>query len=747
MQAGDEPLVGFVAALAALVKGDEASFQRSHDVLAQQPAGRSLLPLLTGIKEQQPRTPRSFDTRPKRSLQDSPDFDPEDVAVVAQVSNQLEGGQVFAHVLGVVGPSGFIELSRDEAKSIYQHSGDITAFPKAGPPGSYIVGATSTWRVERKATDKPTQFVASSVLGRVYDVVSVPHGSTDPDALRQWLQTEYSAPQGCLPLFELSDGLLLRPPAEASAGLASYRFDKPLDAFASVHGVTLKGGRRIVIGPLPASTAKLDCAPPLLLLKRLLRAEHLSRGFPPFTRAQIAALCEFLEAEQGEQWGSALHSARERLERAVGLREGIADVIDQLISIPQIKARIDAEVAAARERVVSDLNKEREATDKLRDEQRRLTESLEGARKAAREQEATLAKKIKSVFEKASAEGLDTLASIALFRGIVGDAQRATASSAAPISSPSSELDADIGRFTVGAPLRSAKDIKNAVMRATYATGLSGQMLAGIVAAGRACGVVGLHGRRRDQVASVLSHVLASGTRCSISVSADVFGMTDLLRTPALIQSPSASSAMPLGEFISAQSRHGRSSMIRLKGTNRVPPETFLPDLLSALSQPLIERRIAWDDRGTARLCDLSAPLIFLLEFECGTATFPICEPLSLEIPIVSVDHVWGDEPEPDHTVDSTPSEMTLESWCDLAPEAPLETIHKPESAIAGIAEKLGTHPAETGLLAAALLRAGRPGQSVISANTGGGVPSYLEALVEALTTSKAPSFTRGAED
>ncbi len=63
------------------------------------------------------------------------------------------------------------------------------------------------WKARYQPSDKPAQYVITDYLSRVYPVVALPHASDEPDAVREWLLTNYQ-PQNDTPvIFQLSDGV------------------------------------------------------------------------------------------------------------------------------------------------------------------------------------------------------------------------------------------------------------------------------------------------------------------------------------------------------------------------------------------------------------------------------------------------------------------------------------------------------------------------------------------------------------
>lgn len=720
------PLAALVFGLVAAGRGDQQGVNRAREAIAAGnlpdslalddlllAAGAHAIPMRSGLRL---RTPKK--------LSDAGLIDPEEVLPLAIVKKYLLTGQFFAYVVGVMVSGELVMVTPDEAKLLYKYSGDITAFPKSLPANHYENEA-GLWRVEHHNNDKNTQFIIKSHEARVYDVVDVPHASGDPDAVRAWLQTQFQARHGYFPIFQLADGVLVRMPGDTDPAMS--RFDRPLEMYESLEAYDLGQSRRIVLGALPASTGKYDCSPVSILLKRILvRAREASIDFPAFSNAQITALGEFLALEEVEPVGASLQRASQRLAQAANLREALQDSLGEIMAIKQVVEQVEEEKAKIVDRFVKERASEEAVLANLKEQQRQAIEATEAARKMARQQEGDLVRNIKTAFERARADGIRTLADVALFQGLLGSTTPPTPTRESPSPTLTASA-ATLATAEIGDPVTSSTELTNTIRRAARASRLSPQLLCSVLAAAKTCGAVGLWGGRRSSVASAISTIVSGGVYCQISAGADVFSPADLMRRPAAVISGNLRLAMSLGEFLEQQGSLGRACVVEVIGANRAPLEAYLPELLEAVSRDDGMLSIPWtDNEGKVRGGELLGPVLFLLGFVAGQSIFPLSEHLSRELPICTVDHEWGDEATDEGPLTMRPRHMPLDGWKSITPSL----ISARQERLSMALSRLGMAESEAADLAAVMLHGGRPGYT-LEASAG-----FSRRLLDALAKS-----------
>jgi hypothetical protein len=138
----------------------------------------------------------------------------------------------------------------------------------------------------------------------------------------------YQNPTANLPIFQLSDGGLVRLPGDPK-DTKLYKFENPIDLYESLDAIELANGRRLVVSPLPAASQKLDCAPPITTIKRLLKMQKSGEQFPHFSRAQVDSLSDFIKAEVDYSLAPSLARATERLGSVAELKKVSCEQIEQ----------------------------------------------------------------------------------------------------------------------------------------------------------------------------------------------------------------------------------------------------------------------------------------------------------------------------------------------------------------------------------------------------------------------------------
>jgi len=683
--------------------------------------------------------------RSSLSTEIMPDLDPERHNVVAEIKKILASGQFFASVIGMIVGHEFIELTPEEAKNLYPSAGEILAFPNT-IPGHHHEGNTAIWRTERRDTEKQNKLVITAYLSRVYDVISVPHPSSDPDGLRQWLQSTYIHSSALSPIFELSDNVLVRLPGDLTDP-NQFKFDKAIDLYDYLNAVKLTNGRRVVFGPLPAAARKLDCAPVTTLLKRLLKTHETGEHFPTFSRTQVQALCELAKTEEYDPVGAGLSRARERLESIADLKVNLNDVILDILSIPAVSKQIEVEKNSILQKFALEQSHHQLELEKLKAEKDKLASDITSAKKSLRAQEQNLSRQIRETFQKAQQEGIETLAQTALFGGLIGNRQQFQPRS--PIEAPI--FGDKIKSIEIKKQLANLHDLNIAVVRAAYASGYSPQLIASVISAARSSGAVGLVGGGRDAIAQIICEILAAGVRCSISLSADMFSLSDLFRAPALVKVGEYSIGIPFGDFLDAQSALGRTSVVELVGANRLPPESYLPDLVDLLQPTSKLSCIAWKSSdGRVKTTMLNSPVVLILGFVSGKSTFPFMDPLSIHLPIWNVDIPWYDENEADKSVSIKPSHMLSLTWSELwypsegTADMPVSNLDE-KARLSMILRKFNCEDSD--ILAQALLEAGRPGCTINLNNCTANTSKLINQLVEQMRLSSSTLFSISRED
>lgn len=749
----DGPLPNFVAGLLAVARGDatEAAKWKGNLEANATPVCLQLAGVIGGFERSRglEHAP-GLNIRKSMPLSHGTQSEIEGCPVFGVVKSVLPTGQVFARIAGVYVGTDLIELTPHQARDLFPLSGEVTAF-RGTLPGHPDEAEMGLWNVEHRSPEKNTQFVITEQVAKVYEVIQIPHASTEPDRVRGWLQSTYRQRPSASPIFQLLDGLVLRLPGEAS----EYNYDVPIDGYLNVDAIQLTSGRRIVLKQLPAPEVRYDCAPPTTWIKRLLRSRAESMGFPSFSRAQLQALVEFADSEDPAPGSYA--RAEARLLEIQEQKELLTHVVTDLLELPEVKAGIEAAKTEIVERFrqegamaqseIDRLEKQKQELHRDIERQRKaLGEEVDRQKKSVKQHEAELERRIKITFERATADGMATLAETSLLRGVLGVPRMLAAQGvvAAPEDPRPSQRRGTLPDPIPGVSARcleATDEIRRAIHNRAAAGGLSESMLVTVIAGARASAVVGLLGERARLIASAVSDVISAGVKCEVSVTGDMFGVADLLRAPAVIRAADQAWTACLGDFLESQEARGAVSVVEICGFNRVPPESFLPELFAKGTGDEATGGVSWTDQsGQLRFAALSGSAIFVLTFVVGKSTFPLQPPLANNVPVLHVDMAWQDEGPAEPAFAQPAAHVSASAWRALV--SPSEAsgsrdVGQPGSSASSrlmqAALMLGAEHADAEALAHLALQAGRQDPTELERHITSTASTFLPYVKEAL--------------
>ncbi|QOD82939.1 hypothetical protein IEZ30_00050 [Chromobacterium haemolyticum] len=609
---------------------------------------------------------------------------PQSCQIFGIVKRVISGGY-FVGVKGLFVDNSIIELTIDQAKFLFPSNGDVIGFPGVGGKGQqFFEGELGIWRVEHKPSDKSAQYVAVEHLSRVYDVIHVPHPSSDEDKIREWIQNLYQAKrEKVYPLFALSDGLVLRIPGDPKEP-ARFDFDTLLEGYKNIEVTKLSDGLEIVPTPLPTLDVPFDCAPVSTCLKRLLKECVDAETIPKLSQAQIKAITGFAGEKETIAHRKTYQRAAAQLRNMEEARQLLWEISTDLLQLPEVKVVVESKKAdilkefhRQQEDLVNEISslekKKTQILQELEKLQQNARKETERAKKIAERQEVELVARIKKVFDQATADGIETLAQTALFKAIL-PSNAVQSDVITKVSEPSGSEAISVEQkvnpiIEASLPLNSAEELQRSISRVGRGSGLDPDMLASVIAAGRVSPVVGIVGRRSRKVISAIGDLIAGGTTCEVSVTGDMFSLSDLMRAPAIVRAVNGTEPSCLGDFLENRQKSGKTAVIELRGFNRIPPETVLPELTEIRLDGDMPSGISWVDRmGKPRFTEITMPVVFLVSFVLGKSTFPIHMSLAQDLPIVQVDAGWLDEDPPDLSYQMKTTLVTVNAWMELAP-------------------------------------------------------------------------------
>lgn len=454
------------------------------------------------------------------------------------------------------------------------------------------------------------------------------------------------------PLFLLSDGLALRLPS-GQYDPSRVDYDIPLDGYRDVNWIELVGAEISLVTDLPANVEKIDCAPPATMVKRLFRKLKEVEGAPSLTKAEVQVLSDLATTNQGAL-GLQLHRALAGLQAAADAQALLQGAAAELLAIPAVQEIIEAEkrsVAAAQtaqvQQAQESLNyvaKRKQALEgELEQLRNAIRQEMDERKKAGRQQEADLVRRLRTAFEKASQEGAETLAQVAVVKTLLqpGSANQLAGQSEDVAACASTSVPSAAPALDAGKMVESVRALRRTVEACASFAGLSELLLVYAVAAARSSPVIALTGGGTSAVVRALADVMAGGLHCRASVAQDMFNTGDLMRSPAVAQQAGRTWAVTVGDGLASAAAAGLPAVIELRGANRAPLEALLPELLDCGPGAA---GVSWiDAAGALRHAGAGHPVIWILTFADGKTVFPIPEGLAMSTPLLSIDG-WSAE-------------------------------------------------------------------------------------------------------
>lgn len=354
--------------------------------------------------------------------QDSVDeIDPEAVDVVGSCTKVMETGARFIKVIGIRKGHDFVELSNEQAMELFPETGDFMWHQGPGHQLGPKLNELGIWRLHKKnvGETKKVKFHAESFVGTVYDVVSIPYNSDESDKIRSWLKKSYVVQPAVKPIFQLQDGLIVKPVSETT-DFDRLDYERPFDAWETLNAFRWQG-RFLVLENLPPPEREWECPPIASAIKKVLKSHIEQESFPELTKRHIQQLC--LSAEQDAETKAVLARlvrVHKELDRLADQREVAREIVSELLNVSSVRK----EVEEAKEKIVSDFIQSKDdlfgELEKLRRQKDSVVKEIAQKKEDLKRQSAEVTKSVKRAFETAKAAGVDSLGQVALFQGILG---------------------------------------------------------------------------------------------------------------------------------------------------------------------------------------------------------------------------------------------------------------------------------------------------------------------------------------
>ncbi|WP_113631747.1 kinetochore protein [Pectobacterium peruviense] len=686
----DRVIPAFVAGLVATLKGEVEAASEWTSRLSDHPLplGQKLGRLIStfGVDRPQEEADNGIVLLAESIAPDDINGDIDEVSFIGKVMRVLPSGEFFVLPIGLFIDNELRDLSNAYSQILYPERGEVIGYSNRFTK-NMVHGELGIWQARHKPSDKTAQYALTDYQSRVYPVVKIPYVSGEPDAIRQWLLTCYQPQDNSPAIFFLTDGLALRLPGDI-LDPKKYDFDVPLDSYRELSCVKLRSQSITIVPQLPGLSEKYDCAPASTWIKRLLKLDYSSTDFPVFSKSHLQRLAHFM-AEYESDNRSAYLRALTQLEQVAVSREFLDDSIQQLLTLPTIKTQIyaekqvilaqyESEQEQLRQTIASLMDKKTQLDAEINRQEKTLKSETNRIKKALLQQEAELDSRIRQTFEQASQAGIETLAQTALLRTMIAGSATPTAvipsgripEPASIVPLPQSFLPPKVNEIT------SKRVLQVAIEEQAAVTGLSENLLFSLIAAANVVPVVGLTGKYAQKTVASLANILSGSVWGEVSIHGDLFSISDLMKSPVLIRSANSTSSMTLGDFLAHQQSSGLTTIVKLRGFNRMPPETLLPELNECLFSSGYSAGLCWKDQNhTLRQLSFSCPVLFVLTFAVGKSTFPLQGPVAHQLPVFVAEYsstqVEQTEYAPaEYSTDIAPACVASKLWSSLYADA-----------------------------------------------------------------------------
>lgn len=425
-------LVAFISGLQSGAQGDTKEAREAVDALPADSALRSRLEQF--LRQQEAgRASKEASSRGLRMLEPElfeGSFDYEIDEVLAYCTKADKPAAVFVHPIAVVRSGRIQRLTDEKRRELFPETGDVIAFATARHPRQPRRGEVGIWQVAAHETHKATRFHLASEKKTVYEVRSVPFPSTDYDSVREFLKEhpERSGGNSLQPfLFLLSDELIIGGRSERLDLSRDETFESGVLSWNSLPALRLEG-RLFVAGPLPKEHGIYECAGLGSTVRKFFKS-RVGKVQGGLTRAQLSDLAQSLGSVEAGLNTLRVQRIRMELERLVEQQEAFDALMEEVMIHPSVKQQIDQRVEQEASRQLERKNNLQADIDRLQKESKGWEERVRKQRDEYRKLPHGISKAVKAAFERARADGLSTLAELAVFQALSESTQAPDAAS------------------------------------------------------------------------------------------------------------------------------------------------------------------------------------------------------------------------------------------------------------------------------------------------------------------------------
>lgn len=422
-------MASFVAGIHAVRAKNREEVQAALETLSEEPTTRKLL---ADYAERTASSTASSHSGP-RGLQIANFLETEDSTainfdrdeVMAICTKDSPETAVFVRPLAIRSASGtWLSLARSDLRErIFFRSGDVIVRSGRDRSRQPKRGEIGLWRVAQNENSNPsyqTNFHVASDKTTVYDVRNVPFTSSDYDAVREYIKHEVKQGGPALgrsTLFLLRDELIVGCPPGKDLS-RDEGFEAGLPCWTALSAIRFEG-RLLVPGPLPDGET-YECEALASSLRKLLANDR--SGAAKLTKAQLKSIQETIAS--GEAKLDAIRAERLRTEiEVIDQHEGATEVLlEAIMAHPKIAARVDHLVQEEVSAILAEKEELRKSIEELKREKGALVEERKRQEREQRTIAPAVAKAIRSAFDKARLDSIETLGQVAVFKALIDEA-------------------------------------------------------------------------------------------------------------------------------------------------------------------------------------------------------------------------------------------------------------------------------------------------------------------------------------
>lgn len=233
-------------------------------------------------------------------------------------------------------------------------------------------------------------------------------------------------------LFQLDDGLIVGGRSERQDFSKDEAFESGLLAWISLPAVRLEG-RLFILGPLPKEQTPYECAGLASIVRKLFRT-HIGAGRTAggLTRVQLRELARTLDLGQTSHDALRIQRVKAEIERLGEQQEALDLLVTELQDSPSVRKRIEEIVGQEVAKKLLQKNELHSDIDRLQGERAAWEARINRRQAEHRRLREETSKVVKAAFEKARAEGVSTLAELAIFQALSAPANNSEGSAHSP---------------------------------------------------------------------------------------------------------------------------------------------------------------------------------------------------------------------------------------------------------------------------------------------------------------------------